>query len=195
MKLWLYGIHLFGGGHVQLFSWMRHYISTPCNTVWCINTLRPRQNGCHYPDDIFKSIFFNENVQILIKISLTFVPKGSINNIPSLVQIMAWCRPGDKPLSEAMMVNLPTHICITRPQWVNTMRLGQNVCCLADNFFKCIFMNEKFRILIKISLMIVPKCSIDKKVINSSGNGLVSPPISMSPCGIIKPQWVIVGPI
>ena len=25
---------------------------------------------------------------------------GPINNIPALVQIMAWCRPGDKPLSE-----------------------------------------------------------------------------------------------
>ena len=32
---------------------------------------------------------------------------------------MAWRRPGDKPLSESMMVSLPTHICITRPQWVN----------------------------------------------------------------------------
>ena len=32
---------------------------------------------------------------------------------------MAWCRPGDKPLSEAMMVRLPTHICLTQHQWVN----------------------------------------------------------------------------
>ena len=44
----------------------------------------------------------------------------SINNIPALVQIMAWRRPGDKPLSEPMMFSLPTHICITRPQWVKT---------------------------------------------------------------------------
>ena len=32
---------------------------------------------------------------------LNFVPQGSINNIPALVQITAWCRPGDKPLSAA----------------------------------------------------------------------------------------------
>ena len=32
---------------------------------------------------------------------------------------MAWRRPGDKPLSEPMMVRLSTHICVTRPQWVN----------------------------------------------------------------------------
>ena len=51
-----------------------------------------------------------------IKISLKFVPKGPINNIPALVQIMAWRRPGDKPLSEPMMVSLLTHICTTRPQ-------------------------------------------------------------------------------
>ena len=65
-----------------------------------VNTLRPRQNGLHLPDDIFKCIFFNENVWISIKIPLKFVPKGPINNIPALVQIMAWRRPGDKPLSE-----------------------------------------------------------------------------------------------
>ena len=69
-------------------------------------------------DDIFKCIFLSENVWISIKISLKFVPKGPINNIPALVKIMAWRRPGDKPLSEAMMVNLPTHICVSRPQWV-----------------------------------------------------------------------------
>ena len=31
---------------------------------------------------------------------------------------MAWRRPGDKPLSEPMMVSLLTHLCVTRPQWV-----------------------------------------------------------------------------
>ena len=60
------------------------------------------------------AFFFNENIWISIKISLKFVPKSPINNIPALVQIIAWCRPGDKPLSEAMMVNLPTHICVSR---------------------------------------------------------------------------------
>ena len=82
------------------------------------NTLRPRQNGCHFPDDIFKGIFLNENVLMSIKISLKFVPKGPLNNNPALVQIMAWRRPGDKPLSEPVIVGLLTHICVTRPQLV-----------------------------------------------------------------------------
>ena len=99
------------------------FLSKQCiHTKSFFNSLRPRQNGRHFAD-MFKCIFLNENVWILVEISLTFVPKGSIKNIPSLVQIMAWRRPGDKPLSEAMMVNLPTHICVSRPQWVTIMHL------------------------------------------------------------------------
>ena len=65
---------------------------TPWND-WClvpgllrkihVNNLRPRQNGRHFPDDIFKCIFMNENVWISIKISLKFVLKDLINNIPA----------------------------------------------------------------------------------------------------------------
>ena len=76
--------------------------------TFCVNTLRPRQNDRHFPDDIFKRIF-------LMKM---FVPRGPIHNIPTLVQVMAWRRLGDKPLSEPMMVRIPTHIYVTRPQWV-----------------------------------------------------------------------------
>ena len=78
----------------------------------------PRQDGGHFPDDVFKRIFFNKYILIAIKISLKFVPKGQINNITTLVRIMAWRRPSDKPLSEPMVVSLLTHICVTRPQWV-----------------------------------------------------------------------------
>ena len=62
--------------------------------------------------------YFNENIWIAIKISGRFVPRGLIKNIPALVQIMVWLKPGDKPLSEAMIVRLLTHVCITRPQWI-----------------------------------------------------------------------------
>ena len=96
-----------------------HHVSLCCFRWMYFNTLRPRQDGRHFPDDILKCIFLNENVWILLTISLKCVRKVRINNIPSLVQIMAWRRPGDKPLSEPMMVSLLTHICVTRPQWVN----------------------------------------------------------------------------
>ena len=98
----------------------RYFLLYSLSFIYYLNTLRPRQNEQLFADDIFKCIFFNENVIISIKISLKFIPKCSINNIPSLVQIMAWCLPGDKPLSEPMMVRLLTHICVTRPQWVKS---------------------------------------------------------------------------
>ena len=122
----LYRFNSFGLGDA---IWRHRPWSTLAQVMaWCqpgnnplpqLNSLRPRQNGRNFADDTFKCIFLNENISISIKISLKFVPNGPINNIPALVQIMAWRRPGNKPLSEPMMVNLPTHICVTRPQWVN----------------------------------------------------------------------------
>ena len=68
-----------------------------------VNILRPIQNDSHFPDDIFKCIFLNENVWISIRISLKFVSKIPIDNKAELVQIMVWCLTGDKLLSEPMM--------------------------------------------------------------------------------------------
>ena len=98
-----------------------------------VNILRPRQNGRHFTDDTFKRIFLNKTFRISIKISLKFVPKGPINNISALVQIIAWLRSGDKPLSEPLMVRLLTHICVTRPQWVQVWM---------SNYIPLVYMNE-----------------------------------------------------
>ena len=90
--------------------------------VWSfIDSLRTWPSRRHFADNIFKSIFENANELILPRISLKFVPKVRINNIPALVQIMNRRRLGDKPLSEPMMVSLLTHICVTRPQWVKRL--------------------------------------------------------------------------
>ena len=86
---------------------------TPCDR---------RQDHHHFPD-MFKCIFVKENIWITIKISWKFDSKGSINNIPTSVQIRAWRRSGDKPLSGPMLLSLLTHICTTRPVWVNLSQL------------------------------------------------------------------------
>ena len=83
------------------------YMGTSFSTIitikpWIDSSL-PGQNGRHFADDIFKCISLNEKAWISIKIPVKFVPKGPINNNPALVQIMAWRRPGDKPLSEPML--------------------------------------------------------------------------------------------
>ena len=105
------------------------------SAFFIVNTLRPRRNKRHFADDIFKCILLNEIVWISIKISLKFSPNGPINNIPALVQIMAWRRPGDKPLSEPMMIISLTHICVTRPQWVRGFAWKSHT-------FTCDFFNQ-----------------------------------------------------
>ena len=54
-------------------------------------------------DDIFKHIFFNQNIRISIQILLKCVPLSLIDNTSALVQVMAWRRVDDNPLPEAMM--------------------------------------------------------------------------------------------
>ena len=66
--------------HEVLYNYIPLYVVSDV-----LNTLRPRQNGRHLADDIFKCIFMNENAWIPIKISMEFVLKGPINNIPELV--------------------------------------------------------------------------------------------------------------
>ena len=109
-------------------------------------TLRLRQDGRHFPDDIFTYIFLNENIWILIKISMKLVPKGPINSIPALAQIIAWWRPGDKSLSEPIMVGLLTYICGTQPQWIN-LELQENCISTCANFMGYIVHMRKYLIL------------------------------------------------
>ena len=79
--------------------------------------------GLDKMESISQTTFSNEKLWNSIKISLKFVPKGPINNIPALVQMMAWRQPGDKPLSEPMMASVLTHRCVTRSQWVKSLQL------------------------------------------------------------------------
>ena len=68
-----------------------------------VNTLTLRQNGRYVADGILNCIFSNENILILIKIWLKFIPNGPTDNKSTLVQIMALHWSGGKPLSESMM--------------------------------------------------------------------------------------------
>ena len=97
---------------------------TELTTIWrkwdIINFLWPLTHwGRDKMAAIFQMTFSNAFSRMKIyEFWLRFVPKGPINNIPALVQIMAWRWSGDRPLSEPTMASLLMHICITRPQWV-----------------------------------------------------------------------------
>ena len=102
---------------------MKLFCAHSWSYLFRLNTLRPRQNACHSPNDIFECISCNEDLWISLKISLKFVTKVPINNIPVLVQLMAF--------SEHMTVTLLTQICTTRPQWVNYIN-GDNGGIMAE---------------------------------------------------------------
>ena len=122
---------------LPILSWLQYAMHHSMLPV--VNTLRPRQNGRRFADDTFKRIFLNENVRISITISLKFVPKGPMNNNPSLFQIMACRLDSNKPLSEPMMVSSLMHICVTRPQWVkqSASALHSWTESLGDRWFRC----------------------------------------------------------
>ena len=105
-----------GISYVIALRWMPLDLTDDKSTLVQVMAWR---NGRYNADDIFKCIFLKENVWILTVISMKFVVRVQLTILQHLVQIMAWRRPGDKPLSEPMMVSLLTHICLTRPQWVN----------------------------------------------------------------------------
>ena len=95
-------------------------------------------------------------------------PKGPINNIPALVQIMAWRRSGDKPLFEPMMVSLLTHICVTRPQRVNVTTLyvellqivWVQLCTRHQSSFVCIICAQTFSWFLPLFVKFRPLFSI-----------------------------------
>ena len=55
------------------------------NPVFTMNSSPLGQNGHRLADGVFKCIFINEKIFILIKISLNFVPRGPIDNNLALV--------------------------------------------------------------------------------------------------------------
>ena len=75
--------------------------SAPCIARESALTHQPlEKNGRHFAEHIFKCIFLNDKVCILIKISLEFIPKGPIDNNPA----SGWGRIGDKPSSQPMPI-------------------------------------------------------------------------------------------
>ena len=77
-------------------------------------------------NDIFKYIFLNETDRIPIQVSLIYVFRSPVDNKPALVQIMAWCRRGDKPISEPILTQfIDAYIFGTRGRWVNIDKAGK----------------------------------------------------------------------
>ena len=95
-----------------------HIHTTMIDNILCFNSQRLGKNGSQLSGDItiFKRIFRKDTFCILIQISFKFVPNGLHHNESALVQVMAWCLIGTKPLPEPMMTQLTFDI--NGLQWV-----------------------------------------------------------------------------
>ena len=83
------------------------------------NTLRPKRNVCHFTDSILKCVFLDKTYEFRLRHHWSLFIRIQLTITPALVQIMAWRRPGNKPLSETFVVSSLAHICVAQPQWVN----------------------------------------------------------------------------
>ena len=144
------------GNDVNKWILVKRFAGVSCIFTYVyFNTLRAKQDGRCFPDDIFKCIFLHENVWLSIKISLKFVPDGQINNISILFQIMAWRRSSDKPLSIQWWPSLLTHLCSTRPHWVNYIYEDREI---GDWLIDPHYLIGRFCRITCRSLEVKPKC-------------------------------------
>ena len=86
----------------ELFKSLNCLTVVRCNVGTSLNVSAPVSSPLtiHWAvilQTAFSNAFLNENVWYSIEISLKFFLKCPINNIPELVPILAWRRPGDNP--------------------------------------------------------------------------------------------------
>ena len=126
---WSYAKFLFANQEYMHAGWISLVWGLWCwSSQWYLTSFlcywNPTRHLTHWNQDkmgtisrrYFQMHFLKFFLLILLKISLNFVPIVQINNIPA----SAWFRPGNKLLSEPMMVSLLMHICVAWPQWVNS---------------------------------------------------------------------------
>ena len=121
--------------HIQISSY----------SFWLsVNSLAPGRFQANFRKITFQLILVIDDWSISCKIVFKWMPMDLAGVKSTLVQVMAWCRQATSHyLSQCWPRSLSPYG-VTRPQWVNPLRLGKMAPTLADNIFKCISMNEKF---------------------------------------------------
>ena len=114
--------------HPSLCIWYIYQYSAGvhCNVKYHLNSSPPGQNGRHFPNNILKCIFMNGKFCMMIQISLKFVPNSPFNNIPALVQIMAWHWSGNKIWTNADPVHWRMYTAQGGDEWIH-MKLWRQI--------------------------------------------------------------------
>ena len=102
---------------------------TLCYSIGYINRVRSRQNGCHFADSILKLIFMHENCVLM--------QNCPFNNNPALVQILAYCQTGEKPIFEPMIVLFTDPYIHHSSMVINKQKFWSTF--IKINFLPCIF--------------------------------------------------------
>ena len=123
-------------------------------THWPIEIRKFQRN---FRKVIFQLILVIDGWSIACKIVLKWIPMDLTDAKSTLVQVMAWCHQATSHYLSQFWSRSLLPFGAIRPQWVNSSPPRRNGRHFADNLFRCIFMNEKFCILIKIPLKFVPK--------------------------------------
>ena len=138
------------------------------------NSSAPGRPRCHFKTAIF-------NLVLLIGIftsskdnALRWMPRDPTDDKSALVQEMAWCRQATSHYLSQCWPSSMSPYGVTTPQWVKWSSPGQNGHHFAGDIFKCIFFNEMFCILIRISLKFVPKAPVDKSAVVATIHYLIS---------------------
>ena len=134
-----------------------------------VNTLMPKQKGRQFSN----AFSWMKIYKFRLRFHWCLFP---IDNIPALVQIMAWRRPGDKPLSEPKMVSLLTHICVTWPRWVKAYLCinpenNYNISILRpSDSLSCPWCNYNFSHLVCKNNLSSPGCNHNWSMLESDDN-------------------------
>ena len=176
-----------------MFYW-RIYASLGLNEFKDLTHGGWRENGCHFADNISKDIFSMEIIVIWLK----YVPKGPIVNKSTLVQVMAWCKTGHKPLTELMMTKFKMPHSVRKPQWVNSLAPGRPRCHFKTAIFNLVLLTGIFTLSKDNVLRWMPRDLTDDNSTlvqvmawcRQATSHYLSQcwPSSMSPYGVTRPQ-------
>ena len=142
-------ISLLTNVHLILEVWRYSYYREDLSIFSCPNSLTHwgrDELGQPFADDNLNCILFNEKARTATKISLKFFHKGPIDNNPSLVQKMAWCWRGKKPLCKpTMFTDIYASLSLNELKITSYSKIGLVLANygITFMFFFCIFLSHR----------------------------------------------------
>ena len=122
-----------------------------------VNTLRPRQNGCHFADNIFEFIFFQKLFCFASNFIEIYLQGSSWQN--SSTDLAA--KQMTNHYLNAWWSQFTVYIWLTQPQWIITLSdTWAKMTSICKVYFLSIFLNDSYGILLQILVKFVTLVAI-----------------------------------